>query len=142
MAKVALALALLIVFTAVAAADASDCQIANILFGKVRVEIIPHNNNGENYETAVVFGADFDSKRFASGRIVGQISSRERDGSLPIKNIGGVIVASISRDLRLETLEDACDKNSRVQIRKVSPTSYAVMNENSIVGTIDGRLPQ
>ena len=128
--------------TAFMPAHASNCQIANILFGKVRMEIIPHSNDGEKYETAIVYGADFDSKRFAYEKVVGQISSKERDGSLPIANVDGVIVGSISRDLRIEVLDDGCDKSDHLQLHKVSPTSYAVMSGNSIVGTIDGRLPR
>jgi hypothetical protein len=141
--KSAFALAVAMLADPVFVASASaECGVANILFGKVEVEIIPHDNEAGKYETAIVRGADFDSKRFPYGKILGELSSRERNGSLPIMNLDHVIVGSISSDLRVEGNDEACDKSRIARLHKVSPTSYVLKVGDSIVGTIDGRLPR
>lgn len=66
-------------------ACADGCNISNLLFGKVRIEQIQH----PGYETGVIFGNDFDSKRFSYDKMLGRIAAPERDGSRQISDVNG-----------------------------------------------------
>jgi hypothetical protein len=119
-------------------AQADGCNIANVLYGKVRMEIIPHTD----YETGIVFGDDFDSKRFSDGKILGQIAGAERDGSHRVSDVNGEVCGIIESNLSIDTSEANCGSCAKTQIflRKVPPNSYVVMSGGTIVGTISGRL--
>ncbi len=79
------AIATVIVGCRPATAD-QGCNIADLMYGRVRIELIPHK---EGFETGIIMGADFDSKRFSYYRILGQIASPERDGSRLISDVNG-----------------------------------------------------
>ena len=126
-------------------AYADDCNIADLLFGKVRIELIQHHKPGfAGYETGVIFGNDFDSKRFYYERILGRIASPERDGSRLIRDVTGNFCGVIQKDMRLDYPNGncaTCDKDASVGLRKMAPSSYAVIQNKKVVGTVEGRLP-
>lgn len=120
-------------------ASAEGCNIADILFGKVRIELIRH----KDYSAGVIFGDDFDSKRFSYYKIVGQIASPERDGSRAISDVSGQPCGTLQRDLKVDTEFVDCPSCSKapVSVRRVTSSSFAVISGGAIVGTIRGALP-
>jgi len=119
--------------------NAEECNIANILFGKVRIELIPH----KDYETGIVFGNDFDSKRFSYYKILGQIASPERDGSRHISDVNGEPCGEVTQNMQI--VPENCQGCSKgpYPLRKVSNSSYVILHSNgSILGNIEGRLPK
>jgi hypothetical protein len=137
--KTTTAIAVAIIMGGTSAARAEGCNIADVLFGKVRIEIIQH----KDYETGIIFGNDFDSKKFSYDKILGQIASAERDGSRTVSDANGEPCGTIEQNLTIDTSNtncNSCDKTP-VTLRKVPPNSYIVMrNGAQIVGTISGTL--
>jgi hypothetical protein len=124
-------------------AVAEGCNIANVLFGSVRIEIIKHSD----YETGIVFGNDFDSERFRNGKILGKIEPWGTASSTlrRIENANGDICGVLTTDLTVSTDDAECANCNKqpFELRKVSPNSYAVvLKSGKIVGTIEGRLPK
>ena len=137
--KIATIIATAFVLFSTQLARADGCNIANVLFGKVRIELIQH----QGYETGIIFGGDFDSQRFAYEKILGQIASPERDGSRAILNANGERCGRILEDLSIDISDAECGSCSKapINLTKVSPNSFAVVIKGgSIVGTINGRL--
>jgi hypothetical protein len=113
-----------------------------VLFGKVRLELIPHDDYG--YETGIVFGNDFDSRKFAYGNILGQISSPERDGSRYIRDVDSKLCGMLLNDMTIDTSESSCRACSKSPafLKKISPNAYAVtLEDGTPVGLMEGRLP-
>ena len=138
------------------AAHAKGCNIADVLFGKVRVEILPHKepNGVISYETVIIFGNDYPEagrSKFDYMRILGQIESPERDGTRHILDVTGELCGNIEvmdkrgrplRELIINTSDvdcASCDKTPIV-LRRVPPNSYVVTRHDEIMGTISGRL--
>ena len=138
------------------AAHAKGCNIAEVLFGKVKVEILPHKepNGVISYETGIIFGNDYPEvgrSKFDYMRILGQINSPERDGTRRILDVNGelcgVIEVMDERGRPLSELVvdnsdadcDSCDKTPII-LRRVPPNSYVAMRHDEIMGTIRGRL--
>jgi hypothetical protein len=123
---------------------AEECNIANVLFGKVRIELIPHKEEQrfKGYETGIVFGADFDSKRFSYDKILGRISPPERDGSRRISDVSGEPCGEITQSMQIVPEDcQGCAKGPYA-LRRVTNSSYVVLHPNgSILGTVEGRLP-
>lgn len=117
----------------------ADCNVADVLFGKVRIEIVQH----EGYQTGIVFGADFDSKRFSYDRILGYIQSPERDGSRGVRDVNGEACARILKSLVMEP-EETCEKCARATYRMQSlGKGYAILHpDGQILGTVQGALPK
>jgi hypothetical protein len=131
---------------ATASAQANGCNIADVMFGSVAIELIQH----KGYETAIVRGNDYPAvgtSKFDAlkGAIYGQISSPERDGSRKVTNADGDICGSIGADLVIDTTDsdcNGCDK-APVTLQKVPKIDgYVVVRRGSIMGTIEGRLPK
>src|SRR5690242_10206719 len=85
-------------------ATEAGCNFADLLFGKVEIKLIRE----EDYEIGIVFGADFDSKRFLYGRILGQIAPPERDGSRRITDVNTEVCGVIEKNMRINTEEADC----------------------------------
>lgn len=125
---------------------AGACNIADILFGKVRIEqILSEPRPGfAAYEIGIIFGGDFDSKRFSYDRILGRISPPERDGSRSIRDVTGDFCGTIQKDMsiNLEGLECGGCSKEPISLRSVTTNAFAVVSRNGdIMGTISGRLP-
>ena len=133
------ALVYVLAFLSSATAHA-ECDVAKILFGKVQFEIIPHSGGYGSYESAVIRGGDFDSKQFGSGRFLGEITVDR--GGFAIRNLNAEVIGVISPALEIGMWSDGCDKTTIVKIHKIKAGAYAIMNGDSIVGTIQGRFPQ
>jgi hypothetical protein len=148
--KTAIAVAGAIIVGGASAVRAEGCNIADVLFGKVRIEIIQHQGDtapsGQKlagYETGIIFGNDFDSPRFSYDKILGQVAPPERDGSMRITNVNGELCGSILRDMSIDNSSASCGGCSKTPINllKISPNSYVVrLKGGNIVGTIEGRL--
>lgn len=152
--KLIIVMAVILSWTSVA--DAKGCNIADILFGKVRIEILPHKepNGTVSYETGIILGNDFPEvgrSKFDYMKILGQISSAERDGSRAILDVNGERCGTIEvmdergrplPEMVIDTSDtdcDTCDKTPII-LRRVPPNSYVIMRHNEIMGTISGRL--
>ncbi len=112
------------------------CEIAEIMFGKISIDIVPH----KGYETAIIRCADFESKKHSHGAIIGEITVDR--GGFAVRNINQVVIGTISPDLKMEGWSDDCDENQKISIQKVQPGAYVIMNGKMPVGTIEGRFPK
>jgi len=112
------------------------CEVAQIMFGKNIIDIIPQ----QDYETALIRYGDFENSKLNFGAFRGEITVDR--GGFSIRNNNQVVVGSISPDLRMEGLDDDCDKRQTIIIRKVQSGAYVIMNGNTPVGTIEGRFPK
>ena len=104
------------------------CNIADVLFGKTRLKLIPRNG----YETGITFGDDYDSKRFSYDRILGQIDGPECDGSRKVSNIDGTECGHIDDDLRIDTSGSDCYSCSK--------TPVTLKEVGKLVGILNDRL--
>ncbi|VVT02287.1 exported hypothetical protein [Hoeflea sp. EC-HK425] len=116
-------------------AHATPCEVANILFGPIKFDIIKY----DGYETAVVRSATFDdpSKNFRA--ILGEITVDR--GSFAVRNTEHVVVGAISPELRIESLDDTCDKSAVIEFVKAKRNTYIILNGDTPVGTMEGRFP-
>ena len=55
---IATATAFAMMLSSIGLARAEGCNIADMIFGKVRIEFIPHNTGAGKYETGIIFGND------------------------------------------------------------------------------------
>jgi hypothetical protein len=117
-------------------APAADCEMAKVLFGKISLSIIVE----KRYETALIRNASFDSKDQDFGAFRGELTVDR--GGFSIRNNNQVVVGLISPALEVEGLDDSCDKNSKVFIKKVQQGVYVILNGGAPVGTITGRFPK
>ena len=115
---------------------ARSCEIAQIMFGPLILDIIPR----EDYETAVIRHGDFTNPELNFGAFRGEITVDR--GGFSVRNNNQEVVGIISPELRLEGWDDDCAKVPTVQIREVQPGAYVIMNGNTPVGTIEGRFPK
>lgn len=121
-----------------AMAQTSGCNIANVLFGSVRIELIPK----QGYETGIVFGNSTDGGRFARARVLGVIHSPERDGSRAVLDTDGNPCGEITERMQIVADCIGCAKGSYT-LKSVSGVSLVVLHrDGSILGTIQGRLPR
>jgi hypothetical protein len=98
----------------------------------------------DTYESSIIFGNDFDSKRFSYDKILGQIAPPERDGSRRISDANGDFCGLILRDLSIDNSDTTCDGCSKapLYLQKVATNAYIVISkEGDIMGTIKVRLP-
>jgi hypothetical protein len=117
-------------------ASAASCSVAEILFGRVSLDIVARSD----YETAIVRSATFDNPKKNYGAILGEITVDR--GGFSVRDANQVVVGVISPKLVIEGWDDSCDKRTRVVIRRVQPGTYVIMNGDTPVGTIEGRLPK
>lgn len=116
-------------------AQAEECNIANVLFGKVRIE--------EAKSTSIIIGNDFDSQRFGYGKILGQIAGSERDDSRRISDVNLNVCGILEDNMRIDTSQAECKScaKSRISLKKVGP-GFVVLSDGKIMGTIEGKLPR
>lgn len=69
--KSTLATAFAVILSSSGLARAEGCNIADMLFGKVRIEIIKHNTEAGKWETGVIKGNDTNGGRFSYEKILG-----------------------------------------------------------------------
>jgi hypothetical protein len=130
-----LPLAIVVAATPVSAV-ASSCQIADIMFGDVQLDILPH----PDYETAIVRSATFKDSTKNFGAILGEITVDR--GGFAIHDRNQVVVGTISPKLVVEGWDASCDKRQRVAIKPVQPGVYVIINGDTPVGTLKGRFPK
>jgi hypothetical protein len=118
------------------AATSTACQAADVLFGKVELQIVPE----PGWESALVRHADFNDNSRGFGVIRGEITVDR--GGFAIRNRDNQVVGVISPKLQVEGWDDDCDKNAKIIIRKLQPEVYVIMNGDTPVGTIKGRFPK
>ena len=143
--KLIIATALATALSSFGLARAEGCNIADVIFGKVRIEIIPHNSGGSKWETGIIFGNDTNGGRYSYYKILGQVDQSERDGSRAIKNIDGELCGTLNRDMSVDTEYASCVGTwckRPISIRQVTPENLAVVANGSIQGTIEGRFPK
>ncbi len=121
-------------------AYAEGCNVADVLFGKVRIELIQHRD----YQTGVIYGNDFDSKRFSYYRILGQIMSPERDGSRRISDVNGEVCGVLLDNMTIDTSDSVAPSgNISAKVQRISSVALVVLHgDGGIAGTITGRLPK
>jgi len=90
-------------------AQAKGCNIADVMFGSVKIELIQH----KGYESAIIVGNDYPAvgtSKFDAlkGAIYGQIAPPERDGSRRLTNADGEICGSIGADLVIDATDSDC----------------------------------
>jgi hypothetical protein len=127
---------MIIVAAAPMNAAASSCQIADIMFGDIQLDILTK----PDYETAIVRSATFKDSTKNFGAILGEITVDR--GGFAIRNPNQVVVGAISPKLEIEGWDDGCDKQRRPIIKSVQPGIYVIINGDLPVGTIKGRLPK
>lgn len=115
---------------------AKACEIAQIMFGKIILDIIPE----KDYETALIRHGDFENPKQNYGAFRGEITVDR--GGFSVRNNNQEVVGAISPKLRIEGFDDDCDKTQKVTINKVKTDVYVITNGNSPVGTIEGRFPK
>jgi hypothetical protein len=123
----------------------ASCRIADILFGKIRLDIISRSD----YEAAIIRSVEMtggprsstvhDPQR-AYGRILGEITVNR--GSFSVAGIDQVFVGAISPELVIEGRDKVCG-DSRMVIRPaIQEGGYVILNGENPVGTIEGRFPK
>ncbi|MFL5217140.1 MAG: hypothetical protein ACJ8DO_00535 [Microvirga sp.] len=123
----------------------ASCRIADILSGKIRLDIISRSD----YETAIIRSIEFRGGRHSStvpdpqrayGRILGEITAER--GAFSVVDIDRVIVGQISPELVIEGWDKVCG-DSRMVIRPaIQEGGYVILNGENPVGTIEGRFPK
>ena len=116
--------------------SADACEIAQVMFGSIVLNIVP----AKDYETALIRHGDFKDPKRNFGSFRGEITVDR--GGFSIRNNNQVVVGNITSDLRMQGLDDDCDKRSDLVIRKIQQGSYVIMNGTTPVGTIEGRFPK
>lgn len=127
------------------ASFAQGCNIADVLFGKVRIEIILDKQY--NFETGIIFGNDSSNEKFRSGKILGKIEPWGTASSTArrIDNVHAELCGVLAKNLVVDVSDSDCDKcdKSPILIKSVTKTSYVVLRKDGkILGTIEGRLPK
>jgi hypothetical protein len=109
----------------------AECNLRDVFFGQIAIEIVTHDVEGMpgiRYETGIIVDNTGTSK------IRGQIGEPERDGSRPILNANGENCGRLESNFRIT------DGDLPLRLRRVSSNSFVVFNGNTPVGTIEGRL--
>ena len=113
----------------------ADCNVAKLLQGPSRIENIRHKGG---WETGIVFGNHSSN----SHKLLGYIEGPERDDSRLVRNTDGEWCFRIQNNLSLSFESDCqtCPKLS-VTLRK-SPKGYPIVqSDGTVLGTIEGKLP-
>lgn len=113
-----------------------SCQIADMLFGSVRLDVIKY----DGYETAIVRSATFDEPSKNYGALLGEITVDR--GGFSVRNPNQVVIGVIGPDLQIEGWDDVCDKKTLVEIVAVKKQTYVILAGGKLVGTIEGRFPE
>lgn len=126
-------------------AFADGCNIANILFGKVRIEII--QDKQYNFETGIIFGNDFSNEKIRNGKILGKIEPWGTASSTArrIDNVDGELCGVLAKNSVVDVSVSDCEKcdKSPLLVKSVTKTSSVVIRKDgNILGTIEGRLPK
>lgn len=116
--------------------QAASCQVADILFGDVQLDILKK----DDYETAIVRSGTFNNPKKNYDALLGEITVER--GGFSVHDPNQIVVGSISPKLVVEGDDDVCDKRAKIVIKPVQPGVYVIMNGASPVGTIKGRFPK
>lgn len=117
-------------------AAAATCEVAEILFGPIQLDIVEY----DGYETAIVRSATFDDPLKPYGAILGELTVDR--GGFAVRKASQLVVGTISPDLKIEGWDDVCDSESDVEIIRAKEGAYIILNNNQPVGTIAGRFPK
>lgn len=131
-----IAFASLVMLALVGFAHAASCQVADILFGDIQLDILKK----PDYETAIVRSATFKDPKKNYDALLGEITVDR--GGFAIHDPNQVVVGVISPQLAVEGWDDACNKRAKVVIKLVQPGVYVILSDGSPVGTIKGRFPK
>jgi len=116
-------------------ARAQTCELADILFNRVQLEIVEH----DDYETATVRTIEGNSANDELGKIVGEIYADR--GAYVLQNTKDETVGLINPDFVVDPFQD-CDRSETLEIVPVRDGSYIVLSGKTPVGTIAGRFPE
>jgi hypothetical protein len=131
------ALSLAISFAAAPlSAVAASCQLADIMFGDIQLDIL----RKADYETAIVRSATFKDPNKNFGALLGEITVDR--GGFSIRDRNQVVVGAITPTMAVEGWDVSCDRQQRVVIKSVQPGVYVILNGDTPVGTIKGRFPK
>lgn len=108
----------------------SSCRIADILFGDISFDILPHQADFGSWESAIIR---------SSGAIVGEMTVDR--GGFAVRTVSQEVVGIIGPDLRIEGWDDVCSL-PQAEIVPVREGSFLILNGGRPVGTIAGKLPQ
>ena len=128
-------------FASIFGGSADACDVANVLFGKISLEIIPHTYQSDHWESALIRNNEiFGSEKENSNAIRGEITVDR--GDFAVRRANQEVVGYIFPDLRIDGGDDDdCDKKKKVVIKKVKQGIYVILNGDTLVGTIKGRFP-
>lgn len=104
--------------------------MADILFGEVSFDILPHHADFGSWESAIIR---------SSGAIVGEMTVDR--GGFAVRTTTQEVVGVIDPDLRIEGWDEACSM-PEAEIVPVREGSFLILNGGRPVGTIEGKLPQ
>ena len=127
---------LIVITSTRVSAAASPCQIADIMFGDIQLDILAR----ADYETAIVRSATFKDSKKNFGAILGELTVDR--GGFAIRDTNQVVVGTITPKLEVEGWDDGCDKQRKVVMKLVQPGIYVIVNGDMPVGTVKGRLPK
>jgi len=114
------------------------CKLADVMFGQLELDIIKHE---QGYESAIIREASFNHPRFTHGQIRGELIL-DRGDLILISDVSMTQVGFIQGDLTIDNTEPPCDPNGGVRLVKAEEGFYLILNGNTPVGTIKGRLPR
>jgi hypothetical protein len=118
--------------------EPSPCRAAEILFGPVSFDILPHKADFGDWESAIIRSASFEDRDKPSGTILGELTVDR--GSFAIRTIQQEVVGVITTSLGIDGWDEQC-ATDKAEIVPVRDGSFIVLNDGRPVGTIEGRLP-
>ncbi|WP_155888501.1 hypothetical protein [Inquilinus limosus] len=122
---------------------AQTCEIADIFFDEVRLDIVPKYDDDDpkrlRHEYAIVSYAGFDAPK-VYGALKGRVSP-ERAG-FAVYGVDGVMVGFITPSGQLQSVSKNCDRTTYLSIRRLRDEIYVVVNGKTPVGIIQGRFPR
>lgn len=131
-----IAVASLVMLALTGRTHAASCQVADILFGDIQLDILKK----PDYETAIVRSATFKDPKKNYDALLGEITVDR--GGFAIHDPNQMVVGVITPQLSVEGWDDVCDKRTKVVIKPVQPGVYIILSGGSPVGTIKGRFPK
>ncbi|MCW1919321.1 hypothetical protein NX862_11180 [Rhodobacter sp. KR11] len=115
----------------------STCQVAEILFGPIKLDKVIYPDGG--YETAIVRSDTFDNPDKPYGAILGEITVDR--GGFAVRTPAQTVVGVIGPDLKVEGWDEVCGGSSEVVIAPINKGNYATLIDNKPVGTVSGFFP-
>ena len=118
------------------------CSVADILFGPIRFDILPHygEDGSLDYETAIIRSDTFDDPDHFYGAILGEITVDR--GGFSLRTPGQVVIGNISPELVIEAADDGCIEGPVGSFAKAQDGIWVIMAGGGPVGTLEGRWPR